>query len=104
MKRKYLSAVMLLIASTNAFADYTDSNKSIGTAGSAQDLGFFSLVGGLTGYPSCPYGLIYVDLATNGGKAQQAILVAAKLSEKRINVTYYVNTNTLCYLRYIDMN
>jgi len=94
MRRNWIYGFILLVCSIETFAVQTDDNKTIAKLSiETGDRGYittFTLV--------CQYSVVYFDLASASGKGYLSVLLAAKMSGKKISVTYDKDINNICTL------
>lgn len=99
----------LMFASAQAFAQ-TDTQKTVYQlgvelgAGGAPDNAYFSVNGGFSA--SCPYGVVYIDMTTEFGRAAYAQLLAAKNTGQELSRIDYSPGGSLglCWLSLIEVS
>ena|SRR5579872_1158909 len=107
--RVLLCTAALALVSGAAIAQ-SDFSKSISQLGvqvqpaNAPSLAYFSVNGGFT--LSCAYGLVYLDITTDFGRAAYAELLAAKNAGQqlsRIDYTQSGGANSMCTLQLVEV-
>jgi hypothetical protein len=104
-------ALLLVAVPAGAYA-YTDTNRTLNTLGTsygsatASNYGYFSVLEGFSA--TCTFGYVYVDLATDFGKASYATLLTAKSTGRiltRIDYAYVTRSDglTLCMASDIEV-
>lgn len=101
-----LTALLLTLISTSAFAITDDYNKTVdrlGTQGASTGAAYFSVKEGLS--LDCPYGVVYVDITTYFGRTAFASLLAAKSSGRPLSWIQYPPTGVggVCMLAVVEV-
>jgi hypothetical protein len=103
MKRRLMMALAALTLFADAFAHAaTQNNVTIDQIGVIDNVAYFNIIGSFS--VSCPYGLVYVDLTTIGGRSNYSLLLTAKLTGTPLSLIEYslqtraVESQELCYL------
>ena len=87
--------LILLIFSSNVFAETLDEARTVHRVFSEGEngAGFYSV----EGFPQCKYGIMYLSLATESGKAQFSMLLMAKAASKKVvRIDYKTDSNQYC--------
>lgn len=98
MKRILFGLLFVLVASASAaFAAPTEEADIIKTVGdlgthSNGNIGYFGVLEGFK--TPTTYNVVYVDLATEGGKAAYQLLINAKIHNQKIRRLIYENDPT----------
>ncbi len=102
MKKILGSIIVAGLFSANSFAAQTDENRAITTISSqSDDKGYFRTVEGFS--LSCKYNVVYFDLANPSGQGYMSLLLAAKMSGKRITITYEQGVDEKCSVSHVTV-
>lgn len=86
---------LLLTFSFNLFAETLNEPRTVHRVFSEGEssAGFYSV----EGFPQCKYGIMYLSLATEAGKAHFSMLLMAKASSNKVvRIDYAIDTNQYC--------
>jgi len=92
---KYVLSIFLSVCVSASYADTLTDVKTVKRVFSegASTAGFFSA----EGIPQCLYGIMYIDLSKDSGKAQFSMLLSAKAAnQKVVRMDYTLGVNGQC--------
>lgn len=102
MKKNLGFFLATFFLSTYCFAAQTDENRTLTIIASEPgDKGYFRTVEGFT--LSCRYNVVYFDLASPSGQGYMSLLLAAKMSEKKITITYERKADETCAVTHVTI-
>lgn len=108
MLRKWMVSVGLftIASSVPAYAQsqpQTDYNRTIGHLGVQGSNAYFDVKEGFT--LNCEWGMVYMDITTDPGKAAYAELLAAKLAGKQLSRVAYTQASSggMCTLALVEI-
>ena len=85
----------LFVFSSSVLAETLNEVRTVHRVFSEGDstAGFYSN----EGFPQCKYGIMYLSLSTESGKAQFSMLLMAKAASKKVvRIDYVVDSNQYC--------
>lgn len=94
--KKIIGLIAALLISSNSYSDQIlepRTVKAIFSEGTAS-AGFSSN----EGFSMCTFGLMYLDLAKESGKAEFSMLLSAKATQQKITRIDYTITSGICYI------
>ncbi len=102
MKNILIFGLILSTFPFQAFAAQTDPNRTI-TALSVEpgNRGYFKVSEGFT--LSCQYNVVYFDVESSSGKGYLSLLMAAKMSGKKVTITYNQNASNTCDISHVTV-
>jgi len=86
---------ILSVFSSNIFAETLSEVRTVHRVFSEGEnsAGFYSV----EGFSQCKYGIMYLSLATESGKAQFSMLLMAKAASKKVvRIDYTIDSNQYC--------
>lgn len=101
---KSLVGAVVSLGFIGSAAALSDSNKTVDRFGVQKggQLAYFNTLE-TSGVAGCQWGLVYIDITTEFGKAATAHLMAARASGKKLKwFEYSIGANNLCYLDSIE--
>ena len=100
---KALTGIIIALFSIQSFAIQTDENRTITrVAVEPSDRGYIKVSEGLT--LSCKYNVVYFDVASSSGKGYLSVILAARMADVKVAITYDIDTSNNCSLSTIAID
>lgn len=96
------AAVLTTAVPAQAAQEYSLTIAAVGAQSST--IGYIRFTSGATlDTATCPWGVVYVDLTNEGGKAKLSIALTAKSAERVIRRLDYTNDGTRCWVDLLEI-